>query len=57
MQIRVHQRASRDVLRGLRQETFDFIYVDGSHSTVDVMADAVSAFQLAKSGAVIAFDD
>jgi predicted O-methyltransferase YrrM len=57
LQITVHQGASRDVMRRLPPDTFDFIYVDGSHSTVDVMEDAVSAFRLAKSGAVIAFDD
>ena len=57
LQITVHQGASRDVMRRLKPDTFDFIYVDGSHSTVDVIEDAVSAFRLANRGAVIAFDD
>ena len=36
---------------------FDFIYVDGSHAASDVLTDAVMAFGLAKSGAVLLFDD
>lgn len=36
---------------------FDFIYVDGSHTAPDVLTDAVMAFGLAKSGAVLLFDD
>lgn len=37
--------------------TFDFVYVDGSHTAPDVLADAVLAFELARIGGVIAFDD
>ncbi len=36
---------------------FDFIYVDGSHQACDVLADAVLAFRLCRSGGVIVFDD
>ena len=36
---------------------FDFISVDGSHQAVDVLADAVLAFRLLRSGGVMAFDD
>lgn len=36
---------------------FDFIYVDGSHATVDVLEDALWAWRLAKQSAIIAFDD
>ncbi|WP_448573268.1 class I SAM-dependent methyltransferase [Trichothermofontia sp.] len=36
---------------------FDFIYIDGSHQTPDVLSDAVLAFQLARKGGLIAFDD
>jgi hypothetical protein len=36
---------------------YDFIYVDGAHSTIDVLEDAVLSFLLAKPGAIIAFDD
>jgi hypothetical protein len=33
------------------------VYVDGSHSAVNVLEDAVLSFMLAKPGAIIAFDD
>lgn len=36
---------------------FDFISVDGSHQAVDVLSDAVLAFQLLRPGGIIAFDD
>lgn len=36
---------------------FDFISVDASHQATDVLGDAVLAFQLLKSGGVMAFDD
>lgn len=36
---------------------FDFIYIDGSHQTEDVLLDAVLSFQLLKPGGVMAFDD
>lgn len=36
---------------------FDFIYIDGSHQTEDVLIDAVLGFQLLKPEGVMAFDD
>jgi predicted O-methyltransferase YrrM len=36
---------------------FDFIYVDGSHTAKDVLADACMAWPLLKSGGVMVFDD
>lgn len=36
---------------------FDFAYIDGSHRSEDVLSDAVLAFQLVRSGGVMAFDD
>ena len=36
---------------------FDFISIDASHQAPDVLGDAVLAFQLLKSGGVMAFDD
>lgn len=41
---------------GLR-DYFDFIYIDGSHETQDVLSDAVLAFKLLKPLGVMAFDD
>ncbi len=37
--------------------TFDFIYVDGSHTAPDVMTDACLAFPLLRPGGVMVFDD
>jgi predicted O-methyltransferase YrrM len=38
-------------------ETFDLIYIDGSHRTLDVMLDAVLAWQLLTPGGLMIFDD
>lgn len=51
------RRPSGDVLGALPRESFDFIYVDGSHAKIDVLEDAVLAFRLAKPEGIIAFDD
>ncbi|MGC1833072.1 MAG: class I SAM-dependent methyltransferase, partial [Candidatus Acidiferrales bacterium] len=48
---------SADILRNLPTRSFDFIYIDGGHSTLNVLQDAVLSFALAKPGAIIAFDD
>ena len=51
------EKPSRLALRELPFNHYDFIYIDGSHWTIDVLEDAVLSFRLAKVGAVIAFDD
>lgn len=38
-------------------ESFDMIYVDGSHHADDVMIDAVKGFQLLKKNGLMIFDD
>ena len=38
-------------------QSFDLIYVDGSHQAPDVLSDAVLAFMLLKVGGVLIFDD
>ena len=48
---------SQDVLRGLSQERFDFIYIDGAHEARYVIEDAVLAFGLLNDGGFICFDD
>lgn len=40
-----------------RRESFDLIYVDGSHQAPDVLSDAVLSFQLLRVGGVLIFDD
>jgi hypothetical protein len=38
-------------------DSFDVIYVDGSHEPSDVLSDAVMAFALCRPGGLIIFDD
>jgi len=38
-------------------KSYDFIYVDGSHTAPDVMTDACMAFGLLKQGGIMLFDD
>jgi len=40
-----------------KQESFDFIYVDGSHQACDVICDAVLSFRRLSEGGIIIFDD
>jgi predicted O-methyltransferase YrrM len=44
-------------LRTLPFESFDVVYVDGSHLAPDVLEDAVLAFPLLKPGGLMIFDD
>jgi predicted O-methyltransferase YrrM len=39
------------------KKTFDFIYVDGSHQTADVLLDACLSYKLLKPNGIILFDD
>lgn len=39
------------------KKMFDFIYVDGSHQTADVLLDACLSFKLLKPDGIILFDD
>lgn len=41
----------------MRQEYFDFIYVDADHTTVGVILDAELSWPMLKSGGIMAFDD
>jgi hypothetical protein len=39
------------------EEKFDFIYIDGAHTSAQVLMDAINAFPRLKVGGVLAFDD
>lgn len=57
---RVHLLIGRsiDILRIRRwDETFDVIYIDGSHIACDVLSDALLSWFLLKKGGLIIFDD
>jgi hypothetical protein len=55
--VRGHVGRSQSVLRGVAEEQFDWIYIDGSHEAADVLADAVLAWPLLKPGGLMGFDD
>lgn len=48
---------SQQHLRPLEPASFDIIYVDGSHTADDVLADAVLAWPLLRDGGLMIFDD
>lgn len=50
-------QASQIALRGLPLESFDLIYIDGSHFKNDVLEDAVLSWRLLKKGGLMIFDD
>lgn len=52
----VHVGQSKNILKKL-DDTYDFIYVDGSHEFKDVIYDAFLAWDMLKPGGVIVFDD
>jgi predicted O-methyltransferase YrrM len=55
--VRLETGLSRDLLRLCPADTFDFIYVDGGHGTIEVLEDAVLSFRLLKRNGIMAFDD
>ncbi len=56
-QLEVLDQPSWMALRGLPPKTFDFVYVDGSHRTRDVLEDFVLAHRLLKRGGLLIGDD
>ena len=48
---------SQEWLRQLPVDTFNFLYIDGSHVAADVLEDAILGWRLVKIGGIIIFDD
>jgi predicted O-methyltransferase YrrM len=48
---------SQEELRKLPLDTYDIIYIDGSHAGPHVLEDAVLSLRLLKDGGLIIFDD
>ncbi|HEX2747682.1 MAG TPA: class I SAM-dependent methyltransferase [Verrucomicrobiales bacterium] len=61
-QITLYEGLSSEVLAWMAAgdgfwQSFDFIYIDGSHLAKDVFIDAALSWSLLKPGGIIAFDD
>lgn len=56
-QVIVKRGLSRDILKELPLEFYDFIYIDGSHIAPHVLSDAVISFDLLKINGLMTFDD
>lgn len=48
---------SNDALRPLKPNSFDVIYIDGSHTAANVIRDGLLAWDLLKEGGILIFDD
>ncbi|MDR2875820.1 MAG: class I SAM-dependent methyltransferase [Methylobacillus sp.] len=61
VQFAKHKTTSQQALTRLlaegRASSFDFVYVDGSHTAPDVLSDAVLSFALLRVGGLLVFDD
>jgi len=44
-------------LRKLPINSFDIVYIDGSHAAKDVLTDAVLSWELLRTGGIMIFDD
>jgi len=44
-------------LRYLPLNSFDIVYIDGSHKAKNVLADAILSWELLKTGGIMIFDD
>jgi hypothetical protein len=57
IQLEKRKGFSEDVLPELVRDTFDLIYIDGSHTASNVLLDAFLSWRLLKVGGVVIFDD
>lgn len=55
-QVIIKRGKSQEILKHMDQ-LFDFIYIDGDHTAVAVLEDAVLSFALLKPGGILIFDD
>ena len=55
--VRILKGRSQEKLRELKPDSFDVIYVDGSHDAADILSDAVQSWELLKVGGILFFDD
>ena len=48
---------SQDILLKLEPDTYDVVYIDGSHTAPSVLSDSVMAWRLVKKGGIMIWDD
>ena len=48
---------SQITLKTLPLNSYDIVYIDGSHAAPDVIVDTVLSWQLLKKGGIMIFDD
>lgn len=56
-QIDIMQERSDVALPMLHADTFDFAYIDGSHTASSVLSDSVLVWRLVKPGGIVIWDD
>jgi predicted O-methyltransferase YrrM len=56
-QVRKVKGISATTLPGMRAESADFVYVDGSHEARDTLLDGLLGWRLLKIGGLLIFDD
>lgn len=52
-----HKMTSLEFFKTHHEPVYDFIYIDGSHLTHDVLSDMVHCFELVKPGGIMWMDD
>lgn len=55
--VKILKGHSRDMLRNINNVQFDFIYIDASKHSQDVLEDSVLSWYLLKKGGIMIFDD
>lgn len=55
--VEVIKKFSNEALRPLEPNSFDVIYIDGSHTAANVLRDGILAWDLLKVGGILIFDD
>ena len=53
----IHRGYSHTILPTFKDETFDILFIDGNHKTLNVLEDGIMAFRKVKRGGIIIFDD
>jgi len=53
----IKQKMTSDEFFNQNTKTFNFIYIDGSHTALQTALDGLNAFKVLEPGGVIAFDD